>query len=74
MTGLIFHIEKKTVFKIMLFLNNIQPVDIKNTFTFLVAYGPLWKHYTDIWPRRNDPNILILFYEDLHKVIFLTYI
>ncbi|KAG8181897.1 hypothetical protein JTE90_026056 [Oedothorax gibbosus] len=34
-----------------------------------VAYGPFWKHYTEVWPHRNDPNVLLLYYEDLHKDI-----
>ncbi|GFQ88926.1 sulfotransferase 1E1 [Trichonephila clavata] len=34
-----------------------------------VPYGPIWKHYQEMWDHRNEANILILFYEDLHKDI-----
>ncbi|KAF8785879.1 Sulfotransferase 1C4 like protein [Argiope bruennichi] len=34
-----------------------------------VPYGPIWKHYLDMWEHKNDQNILILFYEDLQKDI-----
>lgn len=34
-----------------------------------VPYGPIWKHYNEIWEHRNDENILILSYEDFHKDI-----
>ncbi|GFY73932.1 sulfotransferase 1E1 [Trichonephila inaurata madagascariensis] len=34
-----------------------------------VPYGPLWKHYQEMWDHLNEANILILFYEDLHKDI-----
>lgn len=34
-----------------------------------VPYGPIWKHYNEMWLHRNDPNILILSYEDFHKDI-----
>nr|XP_037272442.1 sulfotransferase 1A2-like isoform X1 [Rhipicephalus microplus] len=32
-----------------------------------VSYGPIWKHYLEWWEHRNDPNVLIVSYEDLHK-------
>ncbi|GFR69498.1 amine sulfotransferase [Elysia marginata] len=32
-----------------------------------VLYGPWWQHVTEAWERKDDENILILFYEDLHK-------
>ncbi|GIY12021.1 sulfotransferase 1C4 [Caerostris darwini] len=34
-----------------------------------VPYGPIWKHYEEIWSQKDNPNILILFYEDFHKDI-----
>ncbi|GFN75588.1 sulfotransferase [Plakobranchus ocellatus] len=30
-----------------------------------VAYGPWWKHVTEAWKRKDDENMLFLFYEDL---------
>ncbi|EEC03565.1 sulfotransferase, putative, partial [Ixodes scapularis] len=32
-----------------------------------VAYGPIWKHYLEWWEHRNDPNVLVVSYEELHK-------
>lgn len=32
-----------------------------------VSYGPIWKHYLEWWEHRNDPNVLVVTYEDLHK-------
>uniref|UniRef100_A0A131XEK4 Putative sulfotransferase n=1 Tax=Hyalomma excavatum TaxID=257692 RepID=A0A131XEK4_9ACAR len=32
-----------------------------------VSYGPIWKHYLEWWEHRNDPNVLVITYEDLHK-------
>lgn len=34
-----------------------------------VPYGPMWKHYAEMWSHRNDQNVLVLFYEDMHKDI-----
>ncbi|GFX40249.1 sulfotransferase 1E1 [Trichonephila clavipes] len=34
-----------------------------------VPYGPIWKHYQEMWDHLNEANIFILFYEDLHKDI-----
>uniref|UniRef100_A0A0B7B115 Sulfotransferase domain-containing protein n=1 Tax=Arion vulgaris TaxID=1028688 RepID=A0A0B7B115_9EUPU len=31
----------------------------------LVHYGPWWKHVKEAWDRRDDDNVLVLFYEDL---------
>lgn len=32
---------------------------------FLVAWGPYFEHIKDGWNRRNDKNVLFLFYEDI---------
>lgn len=32
-----------------------------------VSYGPIWKHYLEWWEHRNDPNVLIVSYEELQK-------
>lgn len=32
-----------------------------------VSYGPIWKHYLEWWEHRNDPNVLLVAYEDLHR-------
>ncbi|BFZ24860.1 hypothetical protein BsWGS_27898 [Bradybaena similaris] len=32
----------------------------------LVYYGPWWKHVKEAWDKRDDENVLVLFYEDLH--------
>ncbi|KFM75523.1 Sulfotransferase 4A1, partial [Stegodyphus mimosarum] len=34
-----------------------------------IPYGPVWKHYSEMWEHRNDENVLILFYEDFQKDI-----
>lgn len=34
-----------------------------------VPYGPMWKHYAEMWSHKNDENVLVLFYEDMHKDI-----
>ncbi|XP_054709134.1 sulfotransferase 1E1-like [Uloborus diversus] len=34
-----------------------------------VPYGPIWKHYADVWEHKDEPNVLILQYEDFHKDI-----
>ncbi|RUS70421.1 hypothetical protein EGW08_021820 [Elysia chlorotica] len=31
-----------------------------------VDYGPWWKHVSEAWQRKDDDNVLVLFYEDLH--------
>jgi len=38
----------------------------------LVAYGPWQDHVCDYWDHRHDKNVLILFYEDLHQVVYLV--
>ncbi|XP_055889878.1 sulfotransferase 1C1-like isoform X2 [Biomphalaria glabrata] len=39
----------------------------------LVHYGPWWKHVKEAWDRKDEDNILVLFYEDLqedvHRVV-----
>lgn len=30
---------------------------------------PYWDHLKEAWDRRNDPNILFIFYEDMKKDI-----
>ncbi|XP_022100048.1 sulfotransferase 1A1-like [Acanthaster planci] len=32
-----------------------------------VSYGPWWDHYLFFWEKRNDPNILVLKYEDMKQ-------
>jgi len=32
-----------------------------------VVYGPYWEHVRLAWAKRNDPNFLFLFYEDLKQ-------
>lgn len=34
-------------------------------FSNVVFYGPYWKNIEDYWQRRNQDNILFLFYEDM---------
>ncbi|CAL1537993.1 unnamed protein product [Lymnaea stagnalis] len=34
-----------------------------------VHYGPWWKHVKEAWERREQDNILVLFYEDLQENI-----
>ncbi|CAG5133812.1 unnamed protein product [Candidula unifasciata] len=34
----------------------------------LVYCGPWWKHVKEAWDRRDDENILVLFYEDLQSL------
>ena len=33
----------------------------------LVAWGSYWEYTKEVWKRRNDPNVLIVFYEDMKK-------
>ena len=33
----------------------------------LVAWGSYWQYTKDIWNRRNDPNVLVVFYEDMKR-------
>ena len=33
-----------------------------------VYYSPYFPHVLDAWSKRNHPNMLFLFYEDLRKV------
>eukprot|EP00112_Aurelia_sp_Birch-Aquarium-sp1_P007601 Seg183.1 transcript_id=Seg183.1/GoldUCD/mRNA.D3Y31 product="Sulfotransferase 1C4" protein_id=Seg183.1/GoldUCD/D3Y31 len=33
----------------------------------LVMYSPYWEYVTQAWKKRNNPNLCILFYEDLKK-------
>ncbi|KAK6987316.1 estrogen sulfotransferase [Biomphalaria glabrata] len=33
----------------------------------LVHYGPWWKHVKEAWDRKDEDNILVLFYEDLQE-------
>ncbi|KAG5868879.1 hypothetical protein JTB14_028109 [Gonioctena quinquepunctata] len=33
----------------------------------LVAWAPYWEHIREGWTRRNEENILFLFYEDMNK-------
>lgn len=33
----------------------------------LVAWGSYWQYTVDVWKRRNEPNVLIVFYEDMKR-------
>ncbi|XP_059166322.1 sulfotransferase 1E1-like isoform X2 [Physella acuta] len=33
----------------------------------LIFYGPWWKHVKEAWDRREEGNILVLFYEDMQQ-------
>ena len=37
-------------------------------YMFLVGYSPYFSHIFDGWERRNLPNFLFLFYEELQLV------
>lgn len=38
---------------------------------FLVCWTPYFFSLLDAWGKRNHPNLLILFYEDMKKVIYI---
>lgn len=31
-------------------------------------WTPYWKHIQEGWDRKEDPNLMFLFYEDMNKV------
>ena len=33
----------------------------------LVAWGSYWDYTKDVWKRRDNPNVLVVFYEDMKK-------
>ena len=35
----------------------------------LVIYGPYYQHMKEAWDRRDHPNLLFIFYEDLKEDI-----
>lgn len=35
----------------------------------VVTQGPYWKHVAEGWEKRDHPNVLFLFYEDLKEDI-----
>lgn len=39
----------------------------------LVLYAPYWTNVIEAWEKRNDPNFLFLFYEDLKMVSYLIH-
>lgn len=35
-----------------------------------VLHGPFFGHILEAWAKRDHPNLLFLFYEDMKKVLF----
>ncbi|XP_022100016.1 sulfotransferase 1A1-like [Acanthaster planci] len=48
-------------------LNETFEEFLNKTLTGDVFYGPWWNHYLYFWRKRNDPNILVLKYEDMKQ-------
>lgn len=42
-------------------------------YFLLVLYAPYWTNVIEAWEKRNDPNFLFIFYEDLKMVSYLIY-
>ena len=47
---------------------NLQFFTLRFIFVFTVAYGPWWNHVASFYLHKDDENILIVSYEDMHKV------
>lgn len=59
--------------------NNITPWNMRvvsNMYSFfalfLVYSSPYFPHLLDAWTKRNHPNLLFVFYEDLKRVVLVT--
>lgn len=44
---------------------------------FTVCFGPYWDHVSGYWKQKDNPNLLLLTYEEMKKVklnfFFLSY-
>jgi hypothetical protein len=39
-----------------------------------VPWSPYWEHIKEAWEKRDEENLLFLFYEDLVNVIVLKFL
>ena len=47
--------------------NNFNSFEIMN-FNLSAAWSPYWEHLKEAWARKDHPNLLFLFYEELQVV------
>ncbi|XP_015930870.1 amine sulfotransferase isoform X1 [Parasteatoda tepidariorum] len=59
----IFYITRNPKDVIVSYYHFVRMMTISN---YSVPYGPIWRHYKEVWEIKNESNICILSYEDLH--------